>query len=262
MRFGEKSPPWLKQQLPLAAGALPLEAIGRTRRAETQPGASSRVVPVPCPWKHPPLQTPLGCPKNDPRDCWEPVPGSGSQQDSRISKVSSSVHPAPGAVEGLKAPVGAGQQPRSLSPSSGEDVGCVHRHSSLNLGLQGSLEEPRPDVRFQGHVLAPPSHRLRAQRVQLTLLPALLWDSCWSARTCLVNSTNLLKSLILTAAKHHHPSHPLPPKRRGVLLKTKLLIFYFNSAFTSRSNSAPGKCWQLCSTAKESAMEALLEKGT
>lgn len=171
-----------------------MEGIGRTRRMETQPVASSRVVSVPCPRKPLLLQTPLGCPKNDPRDCQQPEPGSGLQLDSRISKVfSSSVHPALGAVEGLKAPVGAGHQPRSLSPGQGRIAGCVHRHSSLNLGLQRSLEEPRPDVRFQGHVLAPPSHMLRAQRVQLTLLPALLWDSCCFGRTHLVSS-NVLNS--------------------------------------------------------------------
>lgn len=158
--MGEKIPrPGSSSSFP----SLPWEGIERR-----QPVASSGVVPVLCPRKHLSLQTSLGCPKNDPTYCWEPVPGSGLRLDSRISKIfSSSVHPAPGAVEGLKALWG--QEPTQVSlPSSGEDVGCVHRHSSLNLGLQGSLEEPRPDVRFQGHVLV---LTLRAQRVQLTLLP-------------------------------------------------------------------------------------------
>lgn len=172
-----------------------MEGIGRTRRVETQPVASSRVVSVPCPRKPLLLQTPLGCPKNDPRDCQQPEPGSGLQSELEdLEGLFQLCPPSTRSSGGAEGTCG-GRTPAQVSlPRSGEDAGCVHRHSSLNLGLQGSLEEPRPDVRFQGHVLAPPSHMLRAQRVQLTLLPALLWDTCCFGRTRLVSS-NLLNVL-------------------------------------------------------------------
>lgn len=123
--WGEKSPPWLKQKFPLWKGSV------APRRAEAQTEASSQATAVPCLQKPLPLGWPKLCKllwdgqKSDPRYCREPAPGSGSQLDSRISKVSSScVPPAPGAVEGLKAPLGAGHQPGSLSPARGrmEDV--------------------------------------------------------------------------------------------------------------------------------------------
>lgn len=195
----------LGREIPALAQAevSPLEGIGGTRRAEAQTEASSQATAVPCLQKPLPLGWPKLCKllwdgqKSDPRYCREPAPGSGSQLDSRISKVSPScVPPAPGAVEGLKAPLGAGHQPGSLSPARGrmEDGRCVHRHNSLNLGLQGSLEEPRADVRFQGHVLAPPSHTLRAHRAPSPPLgQLLLWQDVFG-QSQITNLLNVLNS--------------------------------------------------------------------
>lgn len=66
-------------------------------------------------------------------------------------------------------------------------------------------------------------------------------------------------SLVLTAAKHQHPSHPLPAstKEKGVLLKTKLYFFISTQhlhpglaqLLASAGNSAPqlkSLPWKLC----------------
>lgn len=198
--MGEKSPPWLKQQPPFAA-------LGRDR--SHQASGDSPWHPLGLCLFHARGNVFLYKLLRDVEKTTHVTAGSLCQAQvyswTRGSRVfPSSVHSAPGAVEGLKALWG--QEPAQVSlPGSGEDVGCIHRHSSLNLGLQGSLEEPRPDVRFQGH-----SHyKPHTEGSEGTAHPApTLWDSCCFGRTCsipLIYST----SLALTAAEHNPPPFPL-----------------------------------------------------